>query len=86
KSSLLWALQGALAAQGDLLVAGRDPRSLSAEQARATVTLVPQTAADLLYLPSVAAECVQADAELGVEPGTTAALLAGLGIRLDPDS
>jgi len=86
KSSLLWALQGALTAAGDLEVDGVDPRGLTAEDARRKVTLVPQTAGDLLYLPTVGAECAQADAESGAEPGTAAALLGGLGIRLDPDT
>ena len=82
KSSLLWALQGALSCEGDLLVAGRDPRGLTATHARRVVTLVPQTAADLLYLPTVAAECAQADLESGAEPGTAATLLAELGSYL----
>lgn len=86
KSSLLWALQGALTATGEVTVDGVDPRGLSAEDARRAVTLVPQTAGDLLYLASVAEECAQSDAESGAEPGTTAGLLAGLGIRLDPQA
>jgi energy-coupling factor transport system ATP-binding protein len=80
KSSLLWALQGALTCAGSIDVAGQDPRRLDAAQARRLVTLVPQTAADLLYLPSVGAECDQADTESDVEPGTTARLLRGLGV------
>jgi len=85
KSSLLWALQGAVSCVGEISVDGQDPRRLNATQARRLVTLVPQTAADLLYLPSVAAECEQADRESEAEPGTTAALLDSLGVRLDPD-
>lgn len=85
KSSLLWALQGALSCEGDLLVAGRDPRGLTAAHARRVVTLVPQTAADLLYLPTVADECAQADSESGAEPGTAATLLAELGSYLPGD-
>jgi len=85
KSSLLWALQGALTCGGQISVDGQDPRRLGAAEARRLVTLVPQTAADLLYLPSVEAECDQADRESDAEPGTTAALLASLGIRLPPD-
>lgn len=64
---------------------GRDPRRLGAADARRLVTLVPQTAADLLYLPSVGAECAQADAESDAEPGTAAALLLGLGVEVEPD-
>ncbi|MFT3861906.1 ABC transporter ATP-binding protein [Micropruina sp.] len=85
KSSLLWALQGALTCSGELDVQGHDPRRLAAAQARRQVTLVPQTAADLLYLPSVAAECGQADAESDAEPGTTAGLLRDLGVELPPE-
>jgi len=80
KSSLLWALQGALSCAGEIDVAGADPRRLAAAEARRLVTLVPQTAADLLYLPTVAAECAQADTESAAAPGTTAALLASLGV------
>lgn len=85
KSSLLWALQGALSHAGSVSVAGVDPSDLPATAARRLVTLVPQTAADLLYLPSVAAECDRADADADAAPGTTAALLVELGVDLDPD-
>jgi len=85
KSSLLWALQGALSSAGEIDVDGRDPRRAPASEARRLVTLVPQTAADLLYLSSVAAECAQADAESHAEPGTTAVLLARLGVDLPGD-
>ncbi len=53
KSSLLWALQGALSHSGEVRVADQDPSALPAAQARRLVSLVPQTAADLLYLSSV---------------------------------
>ena len=85
KSSLLWALQGALTCAGEISVDGRDPRRLSAAEARRLVTLVPQTAADLLYLPTVEAECEQADRESEAAAGTTAGLLAALGVHLDGD-
>ncbi len=82
KSSLLWALQGALTSAGEISIGGADPRQLGAAEARRLVTLVPQTATDLLYLPTVAAECAQADAESGAAPGTTAALVRRLGVDL----
>jgi len=85
KSSLLWALQGALTCSGEIQVGTSDPRTLSAAQARRLVTLVPQTAADLLYLPSVGAECAQADAESQAAPGTTATLLSTLGVDVPDD-
>ena len=83
KSSLLWALAGALSSAGDLVAAGTDPRALPPAAARARVTLVPQSAADLLYLGTVADELAQADAESGADSGTAARLLSGLGIELD---
>jgi len=85
KSSLLWALQGALTCSGDIAVGGIDPRGLGAAKARRLVTLVPQTAADLLYLPTVAAECEQADSESDAPPGSAAGLLAELGVVVPGD-
>ncbi len=64
KSSLLWALQGSGRRQsGRVEVDGHDPRRISAADARTLVGLVPQTASDLLYLTTVAAELEQADRE-----------------------
>ncbi len=75
KSSLLWALQGSGRRQrGRVDVAGHDPASLPALAARRLVGLVPQTPADLLYLPTVDAELRQADRETG-HHGTARALL-----------
>ncbi|WP_130866034.1 ABC transporter ATP-binding protein [Acidipropionibacterium timonense] len=90
KSSLLWALQGATRSSGKVEVRqagghGADPRRADPATARTLVTLVPQTASDLLYLPSVGAECHQADTESGVPEGTTAALLRTLGVDLPAD-
>ena len=65
KSSLLWGLQGSGPRQGGTVaVAGVDPATVSAGEARALVGLVPQTPADLLYLDTVAEECDQADREV----------------------
>ncbi|MDO5533837.1 MAG: ATP-binding cassette domain-containing protein, partial [Propionibacteriaceae bacterium] len=86
KSSLLWAVQGGTASTGTVTVDGLDPRTLKAPRARSLVSLVPQTASDLLYLPTVAAELAQADQETGSSPGTAAAVLARLGSDLDPDA
>ncbi|WP_028707903.1 ABC transporter ATP-binding protein [Propionicicella superfundia] len=88
KSSLVNALQGAVKSTGELVVAGDvDPRSLSAAAARRRVTLVPQSAGDLLYLRTVAAECAQADRESLAPAGTCATVLARLdgGVRPDAD-
>jgi energy-coupling factor transporter ATP-binding protein EcfA2 len=80
KSSLLWALQGSgPLSSGRVEVPGAHgalrPADLPADRRRAHVGLVPQTAADLLYLDSVGAECEQADAESAARPGTCAGLL-----------
>ena len=86
KSSLLWALQGTQPSTGRLVVAGQDPRRAEVDHIRASVALVPQTPADLLYLPTVAQECAQADRESQRPPGSTAQLLALIGAQLDDHS
>jgi energy-coupling factor transport system ATP-binding protein len=84
KSSLLWALQGSGARIGGRVeVDGTDPAKVGAAQRRSLVGLVPQTAADLLYLESVAEECEAADRAVG-EPGTTRALLDRLAPGIEP--
>ncbi len=76
KSTLLWALQGSgPRTSGSVLLGDTDPRDLSAAVRRRRVGLVPQTPADLLYLPTVADECAQADRETGSSPGGCRALL-----------
>ncbi|ARQ71578.1 ABC transporter ATP-binding protein [Streptomyces marincola] len=84
KSSLLWAIQGSGPRRsGTVEVAGSDPGDLPAHEARALVGLVPQSAADLLYLQTVDAECAQADRESDAAAGTCRALLDRLapGVR-----
>ncbi|MFT3887461.1 MAG: ATP-binding cassette domain-containing protein [Arachnia sp.] len=82
KSSLLWALQGAVASTGTLSVGGADPRTVGDEEARRLVSLVPQTPSDLLYLPTVGEELRQADAESHAPAGTTRGILDRLGADL----
>ncbi|MFJ5228910.1 ABC transporter ATP-binding protein [Kitasatospora sp. NPDC088391] len=90
KSSLLWALQGSGARQGgSVLVGGRDPKRVSAAEARRLVGLVPQTPSDLLYLATVDAELAQADRESDPAPGRGARVLLdvlapGIPGRLHP--
>ncbi|MEV5575228.1 ATP-binding cassette domain-containing protein [Spirillospora sp. NPDC052269] len=85
KSSLLWALQGSGPRQGGTVdVGGADPRRLTAGEARKRVGLVPQTAADLLYLEHVADECDAADRESGASPGSCRALLDRIAPGVDP--
>lgn len=58
KSSLLWAMQGSGARRsGSVEVDGQDPAGLDAAGRRRLVGLLPQTAADLLYLETVDEEC-----------------------------
>jgi energy-coupling factor transport system ATP-binding protein len=74
KSSLLWALQGSGPRQaGSVSVGGADPAALPPERARALVGLVPQAAADLLYLSSVGDELAQADRDAQAAGRTTPA-------------
>ncbi|MFS3127949.1 ABC transporter ATP-binding protein [Nocardioides sp. Bht2] len=76
KSTLMWTLQGRLRRNsGSLSVSGADTHELKKDGRREKVGLVPQTAADLLYLETVAAECEAADAAAGAEPGRCRDLL-----------
>ena len=86
KSSLLWALQGGVPSSGELRVGEADPRRLDPPAARRLVSLVPQSASDLLYLASVADEYAQSDSESAVAPGTTATLAGRLGVALPEQS
>jgi len=84
KSSLLWALQGSGArAAGRVQVGGHDPGRVSAPEGRRLVGLVPQTAADLLWLTTVGEEMAEADAESGAARGTARGLLERLMPGLD---
>jgi energy-coupling factor transport system ATP-binding protein len=66
KSSLLWAMQGSgRRTAGRVDVAGQDPADLGPAERRALVGLVPQNAADLLYLETVDEECAAADGGTG---------------------
>jgi energy-coupling factor transport system ATP-binding protein len=79
KSSLLWALQGTgRRSSGTVDVDGLDPAAQPARAARALVGLVPQSAADLLYLETVADELAQADTESARPAGSSSDLLEEL--------
>lgn len=66
KSSLIWALQGGgRRSGGTISVDGADPAALTPAARRELVGLVPQNAADLLYLETVADECLAADGGTG---------------------
>ncbi|GAB3664055.1 ABC transporter ATP-binding protein [Nocardioides korecus] len=84
KSTLLWTLQGARPrVAGRVEVAGADTARVGADDRRRRVGLVPQTAADLLYLETVAQECAVADRDAGAAPGTAVALLERLAPGID---
>ena len=86
KSTLLWALQGTRRrTAGSVDVAGADPADLGAEARRRLVGLVPQTAADLLYLESVDEECAAADRDAGSTAGHARSLLDRLAPGIDGD-
>jgi energy-coupling factor transporter ATP-binding protein EcfA2 len=88
KSSLLWALQGSgVLTRGRVrLKDGAAPADLPPEKRRSRIGLVPQSASDLLYLDSVAAECRQADTESRAAAGTCSALFATFAPGVDEDT
>ncbi|MGK2876840.1 MAG: ABC transporter ATP-binding protein [Nocardioides sp.] len=78
KSTLLWALQGSgTRSSGRVRTRAGDTADLSPADRRAVVAMLPQTAADLLYLETVAEECAVAG------PGS-AQILATLLPGIDP--
>ena len=84
KSSLLWALQGSGRRDGGTVrVLGEDPGAQSPSRARSLVGLVPQTAADLLYLETVEEECRAADDQSDAPEGTCRDLLERLAPGID---
>ncbi|MGH3360380.1 MAG: ABC transporter ATP-binding protein, partial [Nocardioidaceae bacterium] len=88
KSSLLWAVQGSGPRQGGTVAVATgdgvsDPGSLSSAEARRLVGLVPQTASDLLYLETVALECVAADRDADAASGTSRRLLERIAPGID---
>ncbi|QNN52047.1 ABC transporter ATP-binding protein [Nocardioides mesophilus] len=79
KSTLLWTIQGSKARdRGSVRVAGSDPAKLAPGSRRTLSGLVPQTAADLLYLETVAEECAAADHESDRPAGSCRTLLERL--------
>ena len=84
KSSLLWALSGVQKiVSGRFAVDGIPIEHLPVSKVRDLLRLVPQTASDLLYLPSVAEECQAADQDSGSEPGACRAILDELAPGID---
>lgn len=84
KTSLCWAIQGSGARSGGkVAIQGEDPHELSALERLSLVTMVPQRAADLLFLNSLAQELHESDRLAEVAPGTTASLFQKLAGRMD---
>ncbi len=66
KSTLLWTLQGSQNRRAGRVAIGEvDPADVGPAARRGLVGLVPQTASDLLYLETVADECIAADGGTG---------------------
>ena len=90
KSTLLRALAGLHPpARGRVTLAGTDdgpaePARLRPAELVRRFGLVPQNPGDLLYLPSVSAECAEADARSGAAPGRCREILEGLVGPIDP--
>jgi energy-coupling factor transport system ATP-binding protein len=92
KTSLLWALQGS----GDITSGLVEIRAASGESfdtkklknidRLAAINMVPQRAADLLFLNTVSEELAESDRFAGVAEGTTAALLSSIAGRLNPSA
>jgi len=79
KSTLLSLLAGSRKpTRGSVEVGGREPVHLSPDDRIRLVGYVPQEPGDLLYAQSVTEECSTADAEHGLAPGTTAAVVREL--------
>lgn len=85
KSSLLWALQGSGArSEGSVRTPFGDPKDLSAAERLCIVTLVPQKAADLLFLNSLADELEESDKFAGSSEPATSKIFESLAARVDP--
>jgi energy-coupling factor transport system ATP-binding protein len=79
KSTFLWTLQGGQARRAGVVAVGEtDPAVVAASRRRELVGLVPQTAADLLYLETVAEECDAADGGTGESRALLERLVPGI--------
>jgi len=87
KSTLLSTLVGLRRPDaGTVRIDGVDPATLTGPRLIGRIGLVPQDSTDLLQRDSVAAECADADRDAGVDPGTTAALLARIAPEIPADA
>ena len=84
KTSLCWALQGTgTRTNGKVITAQGDTCDLPAYERLEVLTMVPQRAADLLFLATLSAELEESDRFAEVAPGSTAKLFASLAGRID---
>jgi energy-coupling factor transport system ATP-binding protein len=85
KSSALWAIQGGgRRTSGSVNTEFGDPGSLSSAERLCLLTLVPQKAADLLFLNSLADELAESDKFAHVSDSGTSRIFESLTGRLDP--
>ncbi len=90
KTTLLWAIQGTgngskAVSTGTVSVAGfGDPRDLKPRERLRAITMVPQRAADLLFLNSLSEELAESDRFAGVTPNSTATIFAQLAGKVNP--
>jgi energy-coupling factor transport system ATP-binding protein len=85
KSSLLWAIQGSgVKSLGSVQTKSGDPADLSGQERLSVLTLVPQKAADLLFLNSLADELAESDKFAGFREPATSKIFEAIAGRLDP--
>jgi energy-coupling factor transport system ATP-binding protein len=85
KSSVLWAIQGGgKRSKGSVKTQFGDPKSMSADERLCVLTLVPQKAADLLFLNSLADELSESDKFAQLTDSGTSKIFESLTGRLDP--
>jgi len=86
KSTLLSALAGSRRPRsGSVSILGGNPRSITPRELVRRVGLVPPDPSTLLYEQSVDGECITADKEHGLAPGSTRSTLDAIQPGLDPE-
>jgi len=84
KTSLCWAIQGSgTRTKGTVTTSKGDTQDLSTSERLEVLTMVPQRAADLLFLATLSAELEESDKYAEVPSGSTAKLFQLLAGRID---
>jgi energy-coupling factor transport system ATP-binding protein len=84
KTTLCWALQGSgTRTKGSVTSFKGDTAELGSNERLEVLTMVPQRAADLLFLPTLSAELEESDRFASVQSGSTAKLFRDLAGRID---